>query len=63
MSAICCAFSNKKELAVWLGITPRQYASGETNKMGGSTKRGDSYLRTTHSWCPYSGQSCAQKAG
>lgn len=39
------AFSNKKELAVWLGITPRQYASGETNKMGGITKRGDRYLR------------------
>lgn len=39
------AFLNQKSFAVWLGITPRQYASGETNKMGGITKRGDNYLR------------------
>lgn len=30
------AFNNEKNFAVWLGITPRQYASGETNIMGGS---------------------------
>ena len=39
------AFKNEKNFAVWLGITPRQYASGETNIMSGITKRGDGYLR------------------
>lgn len=39
------AFHNPKEFAVWLGLTPRQHASGNSNKMGGITKRGDGYLR------------------
>jgi transposase len=40
------AFNNPREFAVWLGLTPRQYASGEKSKHGGITKRGDRYLRT-----------------
>ncbi|MBE0370521.1 hypothetical protein PAUR_b0579 [Pseudoalteromonas aurantia 208] len=32
-------------ISVWLGLTPRQYASGETNRLGTITKRGDGYLR------------------
>ena len=39
------AFSHPKEFAVWLGLTPKQHASGNINKMGGITKRGDRYLR------------------
>ena len=39
------AFNNPKEFAVWLGLTPKQHASGNLNKMGGITKRGDRYLR------------------
>ena len=39
------AFNTPKELAVWLGLTPRQYASGNKSKIYGITKRGDSYLR------------------
>jgi transposase len=39
------AFNTPKEFAVWLGLTPKQYASGDINKMGGITKRGDRYLR------------------
>ena len=39
------AFSHPKEFAVWLGLTPKQHASGNMNKMGGITKRGDRYLR------------------
>lgn len=39
------AFSNAKELGVWLGLTPKQYASGNTNRLSGITKRGDGYLR------------------
>lgn len=40
------AFHNPREFAVWLGLTPQQYASGTTSRMGGITKRGDRYLRT-----------------
>jgi transposase len=39
------AFNNPKEFAVWLGLTPKQLASGNISKMGGITKRGDRYLR------------------
>jgi transposase len=39
------AFNTPKEFAVWLGLTPKQHASGDMNKMGGITKRGDRYLR------------------
>jgi len=39
------AFKNAKELGVWLGLTPKQYASGDKSKMSGITKRGNSYLR------------------
>jgi transposase len=38
-------FNNPKEFAVWLGLTPKQHASGNISKMGGITKRGDRYLR------------------
>jgi transposase len=40
------AFNNPREFAVWLGLTPRQFASGEKSRNGGITKRGDRYLRT-----------------
>ena len=39
------AFSSPSELAVWLGLTPKQYASGNSSRLYGITKRGDSYLR------------------
>ena len=39
------AFNNSNELGVWLGLTPRQYASGDKSKMSGITKRGNGYLR------------------
>ena len=38
-------FANPRELAVWLGLTPQQYASGDKKQMGGITKRGNRYLR------------------
>lgn len=40
------AFHSPREFAVWLGLTPQLYASGDTHRMGGITKRGDRYLRT-----------------
>ena len=38
-------FSKPRELSVWLGLTPRQYASGEKSFQTGITKRGNPYLR------------------
>ena len=38
-------FKNARELSVWLGITPRQYASGHKQNMLGISKRGNRYLR------------------
>jgi transposase len=39
------AFDSAKRFAVWLGITPTQYASGEKSRDGRITKRGNRYLR------------------
>ncbi len=39
------AFATAKEFAVWLGITPKQFASGNKSVMSGISKRGDGYLR------------------
>jgi transposase len=39
------AFNSPREFAVWLGLTPKQHASGNISRMGGITKRGDRYLR------------------
>ena len=39
-------FKNPRDFAVWLGLTPRQYGSGEKSRNAGITKRGDRYLRT-----------------
>jgi len=38
-------FKNARELSVWLGITPKQFASGNKQVMAGITKRGNRYLR------------------
>jgi len=40
------AFSKSSDIAVWVGLTPKQYASGDKSKLGGITKRGDRYLRS-----------------
>lgn len=39
-------FNNARELAVWLGLTPRQSGSGEKQTSSGITKRGNRYLRS-----------------
>lgn len=39
-------FSSGRQFAAWLGLTPRQYSSGGTNRLGGISKRGDAYLRS-----------------
>jgi transposase len=39
-------FKNGRQLAAWLGLTPKQHSSGGKTRLGGVTKRGDDYLRT-----------------
>ena len=39
------AFGKASDIGVWIGLTPKQYASGDKSKLGGITKRGDRYLR------------------
>jgi len=38
-------FKNGRNLAAWIGLTPRLYASGENTRMGGISKRGNETLR------------------
>jgi transposase len=38
-------FKNGREVSAWLGLVPKQHSSGNKIKLGGITKRGDSYLR------------------
>jgi transposase len=38
-------FRNGRQLAAWAGLVPRQNSSGGKTRLGGITKRGDSYLR------------------
>jgi transposase len=38
-------FKNAREFSAWIGLTPLQFASGETSRMGKISKRGDRHLR------------------
>jgi transposase len=40
--SICCS---GREFAAWLGLVPRQNSAGGKARLGGISKRGDSYLR------------------
>lgn len=39
-------FRNGRQFSAWLGLTPREYSSGDHRYLGRITKRGDKYLRT-----------------
>ena len=39
-------FKSGAQFGAWIGLVPRQHSSGGKNKLGGITKRGDTYLRT-----------------
>ena len=39
-------FSKGRDMAAWLGLTPRQHSSGGKSRLGHITKRGDTYVRT-----------------
>lgn len=38
-------FRNGRQFAAWVGLVPRQYSSGDKQRLGGISKRGDPYLR------------------
>ena len=38
-------FRNGRDFAAWLGLVPRQNSTGGKQRLGGISKRGDSYLR------------------
>jgi transposase len=51
-TALVCAigdgkqFKRGRDMAAWLGLTPRQHSSGGKGRLLGISKRGDAYLRT-----------------
>ena len=38
-------FPDGRHFASWLGLTPREYSSGNKRRLGGISKQGDAYLR------------------
>ena len=38
-------FKNARHFASWFGLTPKEYSSGSTRKLGRISKKGDRYLR------------------
>ena len=38
-------YKNGRGFSAWLGLVPRQRASGDVRRLGSITKRGDTYLR------------------
>lgn len=39
-------FKSGRQLAAWLGLTPREHSSGQSRHLGRISKRGDVYVRT-----------------
>lgn len=40
------SFKRGRQLAAWMGLTPREASSGERRRLGRMSKQGDTYLRT-----------------
>lgn len=38
-------FGDARHFAAWFGLTPKEFSSGSTRRLGGISKRGDRYLR------------------
>lgn len=38
-------FDNGRHMAAWIGLVPRQHSSGGKSRLGGISKRGNTYLR------------------
>jgi len=39
-------FSNGRQLSAWLGLTPREFSSGNQRKLGHISRQGNTYVRT-----------------
>jgi len=39
------SFRNARQFACWVGLTPREFSSGNTRRLGRITRQGDGYLR------------------
>lgn len=39
-------FANGRQLAAWIGLTPKEQSSGQKRRLGSITRAGDHYLRT-----------------
>lgn len=39
-------FGKGRDMAAWLGLTPREHSSGGKQRLGGISKQGDAYVRT-----------------
>lgn len=60
------SFKTGRHLSAWLGLTPREHASGLKRRQGAISKRGDAYLRRlltlgAQSWLRH--HKTAQRAG
>jgi transposase len=44
-------FKDARHFASWFGLTPKEYSSGSTRKLGRISKRGDRYLRMLLTHC------------
>jgi len=44
------SFARGRDLAAWLGLTPRQHSAGGRTRLLGISKRGNRYLRATDPW-------------
>ena len=38
-------FASDRHFAAWIALVPRQYSTGGKERLGGISKRGDTYLR------------------
>jgi len=38
-------FASGRHFAAWIGLVPKQYSTGGKERLGGISKRGDTYLR------------------
>ena len=49
------AFESGRDVAAWLGLTPRESSTGGKQRLGGISKRGSRYIRTLLVHCARSG--------
>src|ERR1700704_1013922 len=55
-------FRSGREFAAWLGLVPRQNSTGGKARLGGISKRGDSYLRRLLVNSAHTGLLCSKQA-